>query len=138
MDLVAAEPRITAGLLFPCQYLSGTILVTQYSMVYEWRVSIAGPMPFYWTRWPLTLCLLLFPLCLLSFNGLVLWGWGLRTDTVLIALLQPCICQPFLIIIIIIIISDRTDCVTGEEPCRFKRGRRLHVPLFAVIQVHVI
>ena len=28
------------------------------------------------------LCLLLFSLSLLSFYGLVLWGWGLRTDSV--------------------------------------------------------
>ena len=32
--------------LFPCQYLRGTILVTPCSMVWDWRVSRAGPMPF--------------------------------------------------------------------------------------------
>ena len=44
MRLLAAEPRSTAGLLFLCQYLCGTILVTPYSMVWDWRVSRAGPM----------------------------------------------------------------------------------------------
>ena len=33
MLLPDAEPRITAELLFPCQYLSGTVLVTLYAMV---------------------------------------------------------------------------------------------------------
>ena len=39
----------------------------------------------------LSFCLLLFSISLLYFYGLVLWGWGLRTDRVLIALSQPCI-----------------------------------------------
>ena len=43
----------------------------------------------------LTFCLLLFSLSLLSFYGLALWGWGLRTDRVLIALSQPCIADLF-------------------------------------------
>ena len=34
MRLLAAEPRCIAGLLFPCQYLRGTILVTWLSMVW--------------------------------------------------------------------------------------------------------
>ena len=42
----AVEPRITAGLLFPSQCLSGTILLTPYSMVWDWRVSRVGPMLF--------------------------------------------------------------------------------------------
>ena len=33
--------RSVAGLLFACQYLSGTILVTPYSMVFDWLVSRA-------------------------------------------------------------------------------------------------
>ena len=37
-------------------------------------------MPFYWPSCTLTFCLLLFYLSLISFYGLVLWGWGLRTD----------------------------------------------------------
>ena len=95
MRLLAAEPRSIAGLLLPCQYLCGTILVTPCSMVWCWRVSRAGPMPFYWPSCSLTFCLLLFSLSLLSFCGLVLWGWGLRTDRVLIALSQPCIANLF-------------------------------------------
>ena len=52
MRLLAAEPRSTAWLLFSSQYLCGTILVTSYSMVYDWRVSrghwpSCKPMPFY-------------------------------------------------------------------------------------------
>ena len=86
MRRLAAEPRIIAGLLFSCQYLCGTILVTPCSMVWDWRVSRAGPIPLYWPSWSLTFCLLLFSLSLLSFYWLVLWGWGLRTDRVLIAL----------------------------------------------------
>ena len=43
-----AQPRSTAGLLFPCKYLCGTILLTPYSMVWDWRVSSAGPLRLYW------------------------------------------------------------------------------------------
>ena len=93
--LLAAEPRSIALLLFPCQYLCGTILVTLCSMVWDWRVSRARPMPFYWPSCSLTICLLLFSLSLLSFCGFVLWGWGLRTDRVLIALSWPCIANIF-------------------------------------------
>ena len=50
-----APPRISVFLwnteifilVFPCQYFCGTILVTPYSMVWNWRVSRAGPMPVY-------------------------------------------------------------------------------------------
>ena len=45
---LAAEPHSTAGLLFPSQCHCGTILLTPYSMVWDWRVSRAMPMPFYW------------------------------------------------------------------------------------------
>ena len=38
----AAEPRSTAGLLFLSQCPSGTILLTPYSMVWDWRVWRAG------------------------------------------------------------------------------------------------
>ena len=48
MLLLAAEPRSIIGLLFPCQYLCGTILVTSYSKLWDWGVSRAGPMLFYW------------------------------------------------------------------------------------------
>ena len=49
MPLLVAEPHSIAEFLFPFQYLCGTILVTPYSMVWDWRVSRAGQMPFYWT-----------------------------------------------------------------------------------------
>ena len=64
-------------------------------MVWDWHVSRAGPMPFYWHSCSLHFCLLLFLPFLLSFYGLVLWGWGLQTDIVLIALSQPCITNLF-------------------------------------------
>ena len=41
-------PRSTAGLLFPSQCLSGTILLSLYLMEWDWWFSRAGPMPFYW------------------------------------------------------------------------------------------
>ena len=53
-------------------------------------VFASRPMYFYWPSCSLTFCLLLFSLSLLSFYRLVLWGWGSRTDRVLIALSQPC------------------------------------------------
>ena len=43
---LAAEPRSTAGLLFPSGCPSGKIFLTPYSMVLDWRVSRAGPMLF--------------------------------------------------------------------------------------------
>ena len=46
MHRLAAEPRSTKGLLFPYQCPSGTILLTPYSMVWDWPVSRAGPMLF--------------------------------------------------------------------------------------------
>ena len=74
--------------------LCSDLIVTPYSMVWDWRVSRAGPMFFYWPSCKLSFCLLLFSLSLLSFYGLVLWGWGLRIDRSLPALYY----QPFLII----------------------------------------
>ena len=50
MSHLPAEPRRTAGLLFPSQCPSGTILLTPYSMVWDWRVSRAEPMLFYWPK----------------------------------------------------------------------------------------
>ena len=63
MHRLAAEPCITAGLLFPSRCPSGTILLTPYSMVWDWRVSRAGPMLFYWPMllYPLYNLLLFFP-----------------------------------------------------------------------------
>ena len=65
MRLPAAEPHSPTGFLFPTQYLSGTIWFTRYSMVWDWRVSRAGPMPFCWPSCPLLFCLQLFSLSLL-------------------------------------------------------------------------
>ena len=45
-----APPRCTAGLLFPSRCPSGTILLTPYSMVWDWPVSTAGPMLLYWHK----------------------------------------------------------------------------------------
>ena len=64
-------------------------------MVWDFRVSRARPMPFYWPSWSLIFCLLLFYISPLLFYGLVVWGWGLRTHMVLIALSQPCITNFF-------------------------------------------
>ena len=90
MRLPSADPRSTAGLLFSSQYLSGTIWLTPYSMVRDWRVSRAGPMPFCWPSCSLPFCLQLFSLSLRFLYMLVVWGWGLRTDRVSISLSRPC------------------------------------------------
>ena len=36
--------------LFPSRRPSGTILLTAYSMVWDWRISRAGPMLLYWPK----------------------------------------------------------------------------------------
>ena len=46
MRCLTAEPRTTAWLLFLSQCQSGAILLTPYLMVWDWRVSSAGPMLF--------------------------------------------------------------------------------------------
>ena len=76
-------------------YLWNDLIVTPCTMVWDWWVSRAGPMPFDWPSCSLTFCLLLFCLSLLSFCRLVLCGWGLQTDGVLVALSQPCIANLF-------------------------------------------
>ena len=93
-------------------------LSTPRSMVCDWQVSRAEPMPFYWPSCLLTFCLMLFSLSLISFCGLVLWGWGLRTDRVLIALSQPCVANLFLIIIIILtlVANDITTYFLTNTP----------------------
>ena len=60
---LVAEPCSTAGLLFPSQCPSGTILLTPYSMVWDWRVSRAGPMLLYLPKllYPYYSLLLFFP-----------------------------------------------------------------------------
>ena len=45
---LAAEPHKTTGIVYPSQCLSGTILLTPYSTVWNRRVSRPGPMLFYW------------------------------------------------------------------------------------------
>ena len=91
-----AEPHSTAGLLFPSQCLSGTILLTPYSMVWDWRVSRAGPMIFYWLSCSIpTIAFYYFSLYLLPVYRLVLWGWGLRTDRGYITVSQPCTADLF-------------------------------------------
>ena len=50
MYRLAAEPRSTVGLLFPSRCPSGTILLTPYSMVWDWLVSRAGSMLLYWHK----------------------------------------------------------------------------------------
>ena len=59
-----APPRCrTAGLIFLSQCPSGTILLTPYSMVWDSRVSRAGPMLSYWYNllYPYYSLLLFFP-----------------------------------------------------------------------------
>ena len=87
MHRLAAVHSSTGGLLFPSRCPSGTILLTQYLMVWDWRVSRAGPMLFIGLRCSIpTIVLYSFSLSLLSVYGLVLWGWGRRTDRVYISL----------------------------------------------------
>ena len=63
MHRLSAEPCSTAGLLFSSRCPSGTILLTPYSMVWDWRVSKAGPMLLYWPKllYPYYSLLLYFP-----------------------------------------------------------------------------
>ena len=76
-----------AGLWFPSQCPSGTILLTPYSMVLDRRVSRAGPMLFIGLSCSIpTIVFYSFSLSLLSVYRLVLWVWGLRTDRVYITL----------------------------------------------------
>ena len=84
------RPRRTAGLLLPCQHFSGKILVTPYSMVCMGLVSFksrANAILFVWLLAPFSSPTVFISLP--SFYGLVLYGWILRTDRVLIALSQP-------------------------------------------------
>ena len=93
--LPAAEPCSTAGLLFPFQSLSGMIWLTPYLMVWDWRVSRAGPMPFCWPSCSLLFRLQLFSLSLLFLYRLRLVVWGLWTDRVSISLSRPWIAKLF-------------------------------------------
>ena len=62
MHRLAAKPCNTALLLFRSRCPSGTILLTPYSMVWDWQVSRAGPMLLYWPKqlYPYYYSLLLF------------------------------------------------------------------------------
>ena len=92
MHSLAAEPYSRAGLLFPFRCPSGTILLSPFSMVWDWRVSRAGPILLHWPKllYPYYSLLLSFPFSSFCLYRLVLWGWGLRTDRVYITLSQPC------------------------------------------------
>ena len=50
LRLLTAEPFSTAGPLFYSQCPSGMILLTPYSMVWDWWVSRAGSMFFDWPK----------------------------------------------------------------------------------------
>ena len=99
MPLFAAEPRSSTWLLLNFWYLCGTALVTPYSMVWDWRISRAGPMSFYYPSCSVPFCHLMFSISFILFYCLVLWGKGFRTDRVLITLSQPrvlmALSQPF-------------------------------------------
>ena len=90
-----APPRCRTA-FSPSQCLSGTILLTAYSMVWDRRVSRAGLMPFYWPKLLYHYYVFYYYfLSLLSIYRLVLWGWGLRTDRVYTTLSQPCTVELF-------------------------------------------
>ena len=85
MHRLAAEPRCKAGLLFPSQCPSGTILLThihwygtggfqEQGQYFSIAISFCIP----------TIVFYYFSLSLLSVYRLVLWGWGLQTDRVYI------------------------------------------------------
>ena len=50
IHIFAAEHRSTAGPLLPSQCSCGMILLTLYSMVWDWRVSTIGTMVFFWHK----------------------------------------------------------------------------------------
>ena len=112
-------PRSTTGLFFPSLCLCGTIVLTLYSMVRDWPVSRAGQCFLIGLSCSIHSCFLLFSLSRLSFYRLVLWGWGLWTDRVLIALFQPCIADFFQQqeIIIMNIWTDESNIQCQQKLC---------------------
>ena len=104
MHRLAAEPHSTAGLLFRSWCSSGTILLTPHLMLWNWRVSRAGPMLFYWTKllYPYYSLLLFFPF--LFFLSI---GWYCESAViglvVCISLSLSLALPTFFIIIIIIV-----------------------------------
>ena len=94
MRLLAVEPRSTAGLLFPSQCPSGTISLTPYLMVWDWRVSRDGTMFFYFPKLLYPYCSLLLFFTFSSFCiqvGIV----GLGSSDWYIPLSQPCTADLF-------------------------------------------
>ena len=92
MHRLAAELCSTAEFLFHSLCPSGTILLTPYSNVWDWRgqcffICLSCSIP--------TIVFYCFSLSLISVYRLVLWGWGLRTDIVYITLSQPCTADLF-------------------------------------------
>ena len=96
MHRLIAEICSTAGLLFPSQCPSGTILLTAYLMVWDWWVSRAGRCFFIGLSCSIpTIVFYSFSLSHLSVYWLVLWGWGLWTNRVYTTLSQPCTADLF-------------------------------------------
>ena len=100
MHRLAAEPCSTAGLLFHSRCPSGTILLTPYSMVWDWRVSRAGPMLLYWPKllYPYYILLLFYPFSFCLWFSIV--GLGSSDWQGVYHSLLALHCRPFLIIII--------------------------------------
>ena len=69
----------------PWNDLGGSVFDGVGLAVFKSRANV-----FFWPSYSLLFCLLLFSLSLLSFFGLVLLGWGLRTDRLLISFSLPC------------------------------------------------
>ena len=71
MPLLATEPRCTVVPLFPSQCPCGTNLPTMHSIVWNWRVSRAGPILFfYWLNLLYPFLSSIFLISLLSVYGL--------------------------------------------------------------------
>ena len=71
IQFLAAESRSSAGPLFPSQCPCGTILLTLYSIVWDWWVSSSGPFLFHWPK-------LLYPIFSSSFFNFLFFlslGW---------------------------------------------------------------
>ena len=95
MRRLAAEPRSTARLYFPSQCPTGTILLTPYSMVWNWPVSRAGQYFFIGLCCSIPTQVFYYFSIPLSVNRLVLWCKGLRTDRMYITLPHPCTADRF-------------------------------------------
>ena len=76
-----SQYRSTKVPLFPSQCSCGMMLLTLYSMVWDWRVSRVGPMLLYWPKllYPYYIYIVFyyFSFSLIPVNRLVLRGWGL-------------------------------------------------------------